>query len=255
VTLLAVLALLLANEPAGAVSNGTTDGKLHPNVACVVMQLPQYQGTDLFECASGQLISPTVVLTAGHVTDFINSTSAYVAVTFDPVVRIRTSKLYPVARAVTHPAWRSSNFTNSPDLGVLVLSAPVKGIAPAQLPTTGLRDGLKAVHELSALDVVGYGASFDGYEYTSDDTRRFASETVAAVDAAGTVEMVLNTPGNNGPTGVCFGDSGAPHLLPGTNITVAVQSSARAGCWSTARAWRLDTPIARDFLGAFVRLP
>jgi hypothetical protein len=67
--------------------------------------------------------------------------------------------------------------------------------------------------------------------------------------------MLLNNPGNNGPTGVCFGDSGGPHLLPGTNITVAVQSSARAGCWSTARAFRLDTVAARSFLGRFVQLP
>jgi hypothetical protein len=105
------------------------------------------------------------------------------------------------------------------------------------------------------LTAVGYGCGTpDGIVRLCDDLRRQAPETVAAIDA-NTIELQMNTPGTNGPTGVCSGDSGGPLFLPGTNISIGVQSSARAGCWSTARAFRVDTPIARSFLGRFVTLP
>lgn len=238
--------------PATAISNGTVDINLHPAVACIIGQ-----GADggWSGCGSGQLISPTVILTAGHTTNFFATQAVHTFVSFDPVVDPATSKLLPVARIVTDPLWDPKNFTNSDDYGVVILAKPVKGIAPLQLPTAGLLDSLKHGQSVRSLDVVGYGCStVNGFDFTCDQTRRYASETVAAIDSK-TIEILLNNPGNNGPTGVCSGDSGGPHLLPGTSITVGVTSSNRAGCWSTARAFRLDTPSARSFLGRFVTLP
>src|SRR3982750_1108460 len=72
-TALVAVGLVAAPAPAGGISNGTTDGNSHPTVGCVVLQTPEFQGTDQFDCATGQLISPTVVLPAGHVPDFIES--------------------------------------------------------------------------------------------------------------------------------------------------------------------------------------
>ena len=88
----------LIPAPAGAITNGTLDDNRHPNVACVMGQLPD--GT-VIACGSGQLISPTVVLTAGHlITIFQSLGVTRFLVTLDPVFDPATfDKIADVAKA------------------------------------------------------------------------------------------------------------------------------------------------------------
>ena len=58
-----------------------------------------------------------------------------------------------------------------------------------------------------------------------------------------------------GHAGTCFGDSGGPHFLGDSTVVVSITVSGDAVCKATDVTYRLDTPVARDFLGDFVPLP
>src|SRR5688572_21939941 len=64
VLMLVVLSLMLFAIPVGAVTDGELDGEGHPHV---VLLLTEVDGAPAWRC-SATLISPTVVLTAGHCT-------------------------------------------------------------------------------------------------------------------------------------------------------------------------------------------
>ncbi|MCH7663773.1 MAG: hypothetical protein IH859_07885, partial [Chloroflexi bacterium] len=61
-----MMLLLVIALPAGAVTDGELDGNGHPQVVLLVMDL---QGQPAFRC-SATMLSPTVVLTAGHCSNF-----------------------------------------------------------------------------------------------------------------------------------------------------------------------------------------
>src|SRR4029450_4842782 len=65
VLVLALAALSIFVGPAGAVTNGQPDGTNHPYVGLAVFDVG---GTPSHRC-SASLLSPTLVLTAGHCTD------------------------------------------------------------------------------------------------------------------------------------------------------------------------------------------
>ena len=75
---LAVAALSIATTQAGAVTNGQPDGTNHPYVGLAVFDV---NGAPSHRCTAS-LLSPTIVLTAGHCTD---GTSA-ARVSFDEIV-------------------------------------------------------------------------------------------------------------------------------------------------------------------------
>lgn len=60
---------------------------------------------------------------------------------------------------------------------------------------------------------------------------------------------------SQGSGGGCYGDSGGPNFLAGTDIEAATTLTGDALCKSTNTADRLDTASARDFLGQYVALP
>jgi hypothetical protein len=75
------LAVITAN-PAAAIIGGQPDGNRHPNVGALDLRPIGFP----IPC-SGTLISPTVYITAGHCTNFLQSNGITQArVTFDPVV-------------------------------------------------------------------------------------------------------------------------------------------------------------------------
>jgi len=82
--------------------------------------------------------------------------------------------------------------------------------------------------------------------------RRETTSTFAAL----TPDMLhLLTEGAVGSGGNCYGDSGSPHILAGTNVVVATSSWIDTQCEALSANPRLDTPSARAFLRRFVDLP
>lgn len=243
----ALLALLIAT-PAFAITYGVDDGNGHPNVGALV----DYDDGVPYAYCSGTLISPTVFLTAAHCGD--NNTQ--VVVTFDPVFSDGLSATY-TGTFIADPLY--SQRQNDPhDIAVVVFTASVSGITPAQLPTAGQFDKVAKDQQFTA---VGYGSQEitnapGGKVFTYLDTREVAVSTFNA-RGPGYLRLSQNPATGNG--GTCYGDSGGPNFLGAgsgeTNIIASTTITGDAYCRSTNVTYRLDTESARTFLGQFVTLP
>src|SRR5262245_9789302 len=97
-SIVAIAAAVLA-APAAAIIGGQNDGNAHPYVGAIDIR---QAGAPVV--ASGSLISPTVFLTAGHVTSFFDRAGLTRArVTFDPAVS--SSSTWYTGTVHTNPAY------------------------------------------------------------------------------------------------------------------------------------------------------
>ena len=149
------------------------------------------------------------------------------------------------------------------DLGILLLPAgSVPAGTPAvQLPVAGYLDQLKAAGTLKfrIADIVGYGVIpiWDPpgrTQFAFDGVRRAGTSTIIGLDNAD-LHFTQNRNGNGTGSGVCFGDSGSPQLDRGTLLVLSVTSGGNGQCNSNNQNYRVDTPLARAFLGQFLNLP
>lgn len=249
---LAVVALASA-PPAAAIVGGTADGHGHPYVGTMDAS---YFGR--LDGPTGVLISPTVLLTAGHVTRDWERAGLPARVTFDPV-RSSTS-VWRSGTVHTNPAFDPQRADDPGDLGVVVFDEPVTNIAPALLPRAGLLDavgvrGLKSAE----FEVVGYGVSrFVGGpngggqphpDRSSAGTRLVANQRFNSFTEAW-LRLQQHEDGS-----VCVGDSGSPTLFAGTDTIAGITVGGFGQCRNAVWDQRIDTPAARAFLSHYVALP
>jgi hypothetical protein len=216
-----VIAAALAASPASGITGGTIDTS-HDYAGALVV--------DGSVACSGVLVSSTVFLTARHC---VPGTGALVHVTFDE--RLDPSS-WSLRSGVAH-----AHATD--DLAAVVLDDPVAELEPASLPAAGSSAAAASVV------AVGYGYhAVAGGDFLYDGARRAA--TIEVKKATADV-LVVGSSTKSG--GVCFGDSGGPHLSGDT--VLALTSAGHRRCHGPAEAYRLDTPSARSFLSTFVTLP
>jgi hypothetical protein len=207
-----------------------------------------------------------VFLTAGHCTAFLEEldiTDVWVtfATEYDEDATAPTG-IIP-GSYVTHPDFGFSGpggASDPHDLAVVMLdSAP--GLVPAQLPTEGLLDQLKASPGLkgATFTPVGYGVVREDktggpHALFSDGVRRFTTQTFKSLQDAW---LGLSQQPSTGDGGTCFGDPGGPRFLgvATSNLLVAPTVTGDAQCRAFDKSYRVDTASARAFLGQFVSLP
>jgi len=139
---------------------------------------------------------------------------------------------------------------------VVVLDNPAPISSFASLPSAGQVDALK---NKSAVDLVGYGVSAQVMLYpgqpprarwTGPRERMYApSELVSGkfVHSAEYMRLALNPGGGSG--GTCFGDSGGPDLLGGTNTVLAVNSYVtNVNCSGVGYSARVDVPAVLSWI-------
>jgi hypothetical protein len=276
-----ILALALVMSLVGvasAVTNGQPDGENHPYVGLLVFD--SAPGVPGWRC-SGSLIAPTVILTAGHCTDGAVAARVwfYSDVTYDAV----PFPLYPYGGAgsgaiegtpYTNPDYRSpdSPYQNNGlpgysyrDVGVVVLTEPVYMDKYAELPVAGQVSTLK---NKTPVDFVGYGVQYQAqipgnqlpqpppyYRWTGPRIRMYApSELVSGkfVHSADYLRLAMNPGGGSG--GTCFGDSGGPDLLGGTNIVLGVNSYVtNVNCSGVGYSARVDIPAVLEWIKSYIR--
>lgn len=256
-----VLTLILGmGTGVSAITNGEPDGDGHPYVCMVVFDI---DGSPVWR-TTGFIISPTVVVTAGHGTD--GATGARI---FTATSMVGTCYPFPGPDAIeaasihTNPDYQSVPENNGlpgfdyHDVGVVILSEPVMLDTYAALPETGIVDELGKRTEL---ELVGYGVQWQerGYgvspydAWTWDGSRQVASAFLVPSKGVVTDEFVTVSanPGQD-RGGTAFGDSGGPILLAGTNIVIANNSFVtNANCTGVTYANRIDsTDILAWILG------
>jgi hypothetical protein len=285
---LVVLALLLISFVAvSAITNGVPDDNRHPYVALLVFGDETDEGFVPYWRCSGALIAPDLILTAGHCTD--GATGARVWFDEGPIPygtwdsstqpTCADATGYPCTgdasgTPYTNPDYRSEENPygggnglpafSYRDVGVIVLDEPVYMEEMAVLPEAGLVDMLK---NKAPIDFVGYGVQYQAqipgkflpqpppyYRWTGPRQRLYApSEMVSGnfVHSAEFMRLALNPGGGTG--GTCFGDSGGPDLLGGTNTVLAVNSYVtNVNCAGVGYSSRVDIPEILAWIEGFL---
>lgn len=254
----AAIACVVAASVVKAVQFGMPDGTGHPYVGLVVFY--DVTGAPLWRC-TGALLSPTVLLTAGHCTGDPVTPPATAQVWFTPDVP--ASSGYPFRGGTTgvpypHPMWNGSlTIPNTHDIGVVVLDAPVAVARYAVLPSVGELDRLATRRGLQdvSFTVVGYGLQSVKPVQSALRTRYVAETRVVNLRSALTDGYNLHLSSNPGhwSGGTCFGDSGGPVLLNHTDIVVAINSFVlNLNCKGAGFGYRVDTADSLAFVDRFI---
>jgi len=259
-----ILALSLVTPVAG-ISWGNPDGVGHPNVCAVLVDVNPDPGVEeLFAVASGTLIDPKVVLTAGHVTAYfaaLGIQSSDVYVTFDSVLS-SSATFHSIASYETPLQYflQGNKQSNPYDMGALILSQTV-GITPAELPEEGYLDNLKKTgvfrqgKEEADFTVVGYGDSIawpppNPYD---EGKRQYAESEYQTLLKHW---LLLSQNLATGDGGTCHGDSGGPVFwYDGENekdVLVGITSWGDAMCIATGFYYRVDIPETLGFIQSVI---
>jgi hypothetical protein len=150
------------------------------------------------------------------------------------------------------------------DEGVVPLDASISVSRYAHLPAAGVIDTLK---NKTPIDFVGYGVQFQAqipgsvlpqpppfYRWTGPRTRMFAPSELVSGNFAKSDEIMrlaLNPGGGSG--GTCFGDSGGPDLLGGTDTILGINSFVtNVNCSGNGYSSRVDVPSTLTWINGFL---
>jgi len=246
---------------AGAITDGTPDGEGHPYVGLLIFD---EGGHPAWRC-SGTLLSPTILLTAGHCTDGASGGRVW----FESDVQSNAAALgYPFGGTTsvefcgiaTHPQFGEGSFVLH-DVGVVTLCDPVVMDTYGVLPAVNQLDALKTKRGQQdvTFTAVGYGMQMSFPDAASFHDSQLKIRMVATPKLnqinvpgfTGDFSMLLSNNANTG--GTCFGDSGGPNFLGNSNIVAGVTSFGINGnCAGTGGVFRMDRQNILDFVNSFL---
>jgi hypothetical protein len=233
------------------VTNGQPDGNRHPYVGVAIQFIPDMPG--FVTVCSGSALSDDRFLTAAHCFD--PDREVFVSYKSGPPFILAIDFTQGVFNP--HPDWCLGCGPGLPgfdthDVAVISLNAPRNPGGFAALPSVGLVDVLPMRTEV---DIVGYGVQ--GFVRGGGQpqeiflfTRYFAPSLLIQSNNVQSVEFIkLTANPSKGRGGTCFGDSGGPDLLGGTNIVLAVNSYVTNGnCAGVTYSNRIDLQDVLDFI-------
>jgi hypothetical protein len=239
--------------PVQAIAFGEPDGDGHPYVGIIVVY--NASGQPLWR-GSGTLLSPTVFLTAGHITNG----GAFAVVSFESEIT-NESVRYFAFQLYTKPGYdlTRSSLPNTNDLGIAILSQPISLSEYGVLPDIGLLDEMttRRGQQDTTFTVVGYGYQSIKPVFQADVVRNKGTTTLINLKSHLTDGYNIQTSSNPGKAqgtgGTCFGDSGGPVFLGDSNIVVGVISfGLNDNCKGVGFAYRADIASSQEFIKSFL---
>jgi hypothetical protein len=239
-----------------AVKYGVPDEGEHPYVGLVVFydsnNAPQWRCT-------GTLISPTVLLTAGHCTELNGPARVYFDETVTAASGYPTSGGY-TGTAYTYPLWQGGLFLpNTGDVGVVVLDKRVKGITSfPTLAEVGFLDELATERGTKSVmfEVVGYGLQSVKPVLSQFRTRLKAWVQLVNLSSALTDGYNIQTTNaqgkGTGGGGTCFGDSGGAIFSEDGQIVAVNSFVMNENCAGASFGYRVDTADVQAWINSFL---
>jgi hypothetical protein len=273
---LAVVGLLVGVmvAPAMAITKHYVQDNDHPFVGLIAFY--DENGNFAWRC-TGELLSETVVLTAGHCTaDEPTVTLASARIWFQQDAGVRFDGVedpvtgYPVECldedlcATSHEMYNYgfnnfAGFPNIHDVGIVILDTPITMDEYATLAPAGTLDTLLKARgtQDTTFEVSGYGISFSAKQGTfaiSYRERLMADEKLVNMVSANNDGYNIQLNGNGDDRGgTCSGDSGGPVFWPAdSNQIVAVTSwgISNAGCRGDGWYYRIDRQAVLSWIAS-----
>jgi len=219
---------------------------------------------------TGSLLSPTVFLTAGHCVTIDDATGELATsariyfeqdagADYDPETDTPASSGYPYTGGVTASTFYAFDYrgitvpaTNN-DVGLVVLDEPYELDTYGSLAAPGTLEQY-GTGPRARVTVSGYGVTYVNGNPAA--TESYRSRLMANTWIIGTrgvtrgINVQLSSAPGRGGGGTCFGDSGGPTLLYGTDVIVAVTSfgMSRNVCGGTEFNFRVDTVAVQTWM-------
>jgi len=265
--LAAIAALAIVVSSVGAITDGEPDGDGHPHVVLLLMEVG---GEPMYRC-SGTLLSPTVLLTAGHcVSNYPDEPFSGMRVFTESDVQDGDNS-YPYGGNNTieavewHvlPGYETEDPFFMHDVGIVILEAPgVTGLAEyGTLPELDQLDDLPmpaGKRDKAWFTSVGYGQQIiftdeEQWQMVSERVRMVATPFLKQINVAGiTGDYSLWLSNNHATGGTCYGDSGGPNFLGDTTIVAGVTSfGVNETCSGSGGVFRTDRADVLDFIGEY----
>ena len=263
-----VVALLSMGTPSAQAITGNFEPDFeHEYVGLVVFY--DENGEFAHRC-TGSLISPTVFLTAGHCVVIDDATGELATsariyfqqdagADYDPVTDTPASSGYPYTGGVTAHTFYAFDYqgitvpaTNN-DVGLVILDEPYELDTYGSLAAPGTLE-LYGTGPDARVTVSGYGVTYvNGNPAATISYRsRLMVDTwiIGTGGVANGINVQLSSAPGRGGGGTCFGDSGGPTLLYGTDTIVAVTSfgMSRNVCGGTEFNFRVDTVAVQEWM-------
>jgi hypothetical protein len=267
----AIVAAAALAAPVGAITYNAQEDFVHDYVGLLVFYTDPdpVTGDPFSHRCSGTLISPTVVVTAGHCTDGVDNGRAYFLQAVGPNYSPDAfgglggdeTTGYPYENGITfHRADNYGNLDlpNTRDAGVVVLDEPYTPPSGkfGLLPDAGLIDRLVAEAGASGKQSVRFTTS--GYGLLDQDPRpdpgqrermMATSHLIENTNPLTTYQLKTTNNPSKGMGGSCNGDSGGPVFVAGTRIIAAVVSFGwNPQCKGQDFSYRLDRQPVLDWI-------